>query len=156
VRRELWLLLVALAACDGGKKVHKAVPEEFRAITLTDDVLDRGSLAGRPWVISVWRPECAPCMRQLATLDAMKKKYEPKGVGFVALSLETDEDKIFEAAAHAEVDSQLAYGEEVMGPLGLKTLPSTVFIDSDATIVASLTGEGDAAAIEKWLKVAVP
>ena len=86
----------------------------------------------------------------------MKKKYEPKGVGFVALSVETDEAKIFEAAAHAEIDSQLAYGEEVMGPLGVKTLPSTVFIDGEATIVARLSGEGDEAAVEKWIKVAVP
>jgi hypothetical protein len=72
----------------------------------------------------------------------------------VALSLDTDEAAIFAAAEKAEIDSTLAYSDEVMGPLGLKTLPSTVFLDASATIVASVTGERDEATLEKWLQVA--
>lgn len=151
---SLVFALLAAAACDGGRKVHRPLPEDFRAFTLTDDVLDRSSFDGRPWVISVWRPECAPCMRQLAALDAVKRRHQRDGTGFIALSVETDEEKIFEAAAHAEVDSTLAWANEVMGPLGLKTLPSTVFVDQHLTIVAALSGESDAAAVEKWLEVA--
>jgi hypothetical protein len=151
------VLVVAAApvACDGGRKLHHPLPEEFRAFTLTDDVLDRKALEGRPWVITVWRPDCAPCMRQLGALDRVKRRWAPKGVGFIALSLETDEAKIFEAAAKAEVDSTLAYGDAVMTQLALRELPSTAFVDREATIVASLTGEGDEHALEKWLEVAV-
>lgn len=151
---ELLLLVVALAAaCDGAKKQNRALPEDFKAITLTDDLLDRSTLAGQPWVISVWRPGCAPCLRQLATLDKMKARHAAERVGFVALSLETDEQLIFDAAAKAEIDSTLAWGEEVMGPLGLRQVPSTVFLDSSAVIVASVSGEHDEATLEKWLQV---
>jgi hypothetical protein len=143
-------------ACDSGRQLHRPVPEEFRAFTLTDEVLDRSSLDGRPWVITVWRPGCAPCMRQLGALDRLKRRWASKGVGFVALSLETDEAKIFEAAAKAEVDSTLAYGDAMMAALGLMEVPSTVFLDRRLTIVASLTGEADDRALEKWLLVAVP
>lgn len=147
----------ALLSCESGKKVNRPVPEAFRAFTLTDDPIDRQTLEGRPWVMSVWRPGCAPCMRQLKALDAVKARYQAQGIGFIALSLDPDEGKIFEAAAKAEVDSTLAWAEgEVMGPLGLKEVPSTVFIDADTVIVAQTTGEQSAETLEKWLKVAVP
>lgn len=147
-------LALALAACDRAKKQNRPLPDEFKAVTLTDDLLDKGSLAGQPWVITVWRPDCAPCLRQLAVLDRVKAKHGAERVGFIALSLDTDEQAIFEAAAKAEIDSTLAWSDEVMGPLGLKQLPSTVFLDKSAVIVASLGGEGDEATLEKWLQAA--
>ncbi len=146
--------LVVLAGCESAKRQNRPVPESFRAVTLTDDLLDRSTLAGQPWVISVWRPDCQACLRQLAVLDTLKAKHAAQNVGFVALSLDTDEDAIFAAAEKAEIDSTLAYSDEVMGPLGLKSLPSTVFLDASAVIVASLTGEGDEATLEQWLGVA--
>lgn len=149
------LLPVALLlGCDGGKRQNRPLPEAFRAVTLTDELLDRSTLAGQPWVISVWRPDCPPCLRQLHTLDAVKAKHATQRMGFVALSLDTDEVAIFAAAEKAEIDSTLAYSDEVMGPLGLKSLPSTVFLDASATIVASVAGERDEATLEKWLQVA--
>lgn len=151
---ELLLVLLAVSACDGAKKQNRPLPDDFKAITLTDDLLDRTTLAGQPWVISIWRPDCAPCLRQLATLDKVKAKHAAQRMGFVALSLETDEQLIFDAAAKAEIDSTLAWGDEVMGPLGLKQVPSTVFLDSSAVIVASVNGEHDEATLEKWLEVA--
>ena len=151
---ELLLVVLLAGACDGAKKQNRPLPEEFKAVTLTDDLLDRGTLAGQPWVISVWRPDCPPCLRQLATLDKVKAKHAAQRVGFVALSLDTDERRIFDAAARAEIDSTLAWGDEVMGPLGLKEVPSTVFLDSSAVIVASVGGEHDEATLEKWLEVA--
>ncbi|MBK7858864.1 MAG: TlpA family protein disulfide reductase [Archangiaceae bacterium] len=154
--RLLTVLLLLAAGCESGRAVKVPVPDDFRAFTLTDDVLDARALAGRPWVISVWRPGCASCMRQLHALDQVKKRWEPKGVGFVALSVETDPQRVFDAAAQAEVDSQLAYSDAAMGPLGLRSLPSTVFVDSRSTIVAVLGAEGDEQALEKWLKVAQP
>jgi hypothetical protein len=152
--RRLLIAGLVVAGCDGAKRQNRPVPETFRAVTLTDDLLDRSTLAGQPWVISVWRPDCEACLRQLHTLDALKTKHAAQRVGFLALSLETDEAAIFRAAAKAEIDSTLAYGDEVMGPLGLKSLPSTVFLDASATIVASVNGERDEATLEKWLQVA--
>jgi thiol-disulfide isomerase/thioredoxin len=148
-------LALALFACDDAKRQNRALPEDFRAITFTDDVLDRAALTGKPWVISVWRPGCAPCMRQLASLDQVKARHA--GVGFLALSLEPDEDKIFDAAGRAEVDSTLAWSDgDVMVALALKSVPSTVFLDRNATIVASVAGEHGEDALEKWLAVAAP
>jgi hypothetical protein len=88
-------------------------------------------------------------MRQLVQLDALKKAHEKKSIGFVALSLEAEETDVFDAAARAEVDSTLAVSAgEAMGPLGLREIPSTVFIDARATIVAIAAGEHDAASLE--------
>lgn len=151
--RSLAIVLL-LSACESAKRQNRPLPESFRAVTLTDDLIDRSTLAGQPWVISVWRPDCKACLRQLQVLDGLKAKHAARRVGFVALSLETDEEAIIAAAEKAEIDSTIAYSDEVMGPLGLKSLPSTVFLDASAVIVASLNGEGDAATLEKWLEVA--
>jgi hypothetical protein len=150
-------VLVALAACDSIKHPNTPVPDTFHAMTLTDDPLDRSALEGRPWVISVWRPGCNACMRQLKAIDAVKQRLQMPVLGFVALSLDTDEDAVLEAASRAEVDSALAIAVgETMGPLGLRQLPSTVFIDAKGVIVASCNGECDETAIEKWARVAAP
>jgi thiol-disulfide isomerase/thioredoxin len=148
------LAVLAAAGCNGGvKRQHRRVPDAFHALTLTDDPLDRSTLVGRPWVISAWRPGCEPCMRQLKTLDAVKQRVD--GVSFVALSLEDDEDAILEAAGRAEVDSALAVAEAASAAsLGLKQLPSTVFIDADATVLAQVAGECDDATVEQWARAA--
>ncbi len=150
-------VLLAVAACDSVKHPNKPVPDEFHALTLTDDPLDRTTLEGRPWVISVWRPGCIACMRQLKAVDAVKQRLQMPLLGFVALSLEADEDTVLEAASRAEVDSALAISTgEAMGPLGLRQLPSTLFIDAKGVIVASCNGECDEATVEKWARVAAP
>jgi len=155
-RHSLCLLVLAGAAgCDGVKRQHRAVPEAFHAVTLTDDPLDRATLTGRPWVISAWRPGCGACMRQLRSLDAAKARVE--GVSFVALSVETDEDAVVDAAGRAEVDSVLAVAEaDSAAALGLKALPSTVFIDAQANVVAQVVGECDAATVEQWARALQP
>ena len=153
-RHSLLVLAIAGAtACTGVKRQNRRVPEEFHALTLTDDPLDRNALLGRAWVISAWRPGCVPCMRQLKVLDGVKARVE--GVGFVALSLDPDEDAVIDAAAHAEVDSALAIAEtESAALLGLTELPSTVFIDPQATLVATVSQECDAATVERWARAA--
>src|SRR5204863_366203 len=76
--------------------------------------------------------------------------FEKRGLGLVALSLQADEDAVMEAAGRAEVDSTLAIASgEAMGPLGLREIPATVFIDDHSTIIAAATGEHDAAALSR-------
>jgi hypothetical protein len=160
-RHSVGLALACVLLCSSGcnrvRQPNTPLPDTFRAVTFTDDALDRSTLEGRPWVISVWRPGCKSCMRQLKVLDALKARFRSRGIGFLALSLEADEADVFDAAAHAEVDSTLAVAQgEAMGPLGLKEVPSTVLLDERATIVATLTGLHDEAELERWIKVAAP
>jgi hypothetical protein len=147
-------VVLTLTACHGsGERLSRPVPDTFRAVTLTDDTLERHTLAGRAWVMTTWRAGCEKCLTQLKVLDTVKGRVD--GVSFVALSIDTDEDAVIDAAGHAEIDSTLAIGgADAERALGLHVLPTTVVIDEDATVIAKLEGEHDAAAIEKWARAA--
>lgn len=55
-----WLLLLlvvpALSACDVYDKPRRPVGDDFRARTLTGEVIDKSVLRGTPWVVNVWVP----------------------------------------------------------------------------------------------------
>ncbi len=77
----------------------------------------------------------------------MRREYEPKGVAFLALSLEPDEQEVLEAANRLGLEMPVAIVEgEVLGPLGVNQVPSTVFVDREGTIVAAARGTIVAAA----------
>ncbi|WNG58511.1 TlpA family protein disulfide reductase [Archangium gephyra] len=76
-------------------------------------------------------------------LEKVRREYEGKGVGFVALSL-LEVERVPTVAQQLGVQMRLAYAEgEVLGPLGVNQVPSTVFIDARGVIVASVSGERD-------------
>lgn len=71
----------------------------------------------------------------------MRRELEPLGVGFIALSLERNEAKVRKAAAELGVRMTVATATgEVLAPLGVGEVPSTVFVDADGTIVAAASG----------------
>jgi hypothetical protein len=77
----------------------------------------------------------------LPELEAVRREFEPLGVGFIALSLERDEAKVRRAVAELGVTMTVAtVTGEVLAPLGVGEVPSTVFIDADGTLVAAASG----------------
>ena len=74
-------------------------------------------------------------------LEKVRQLYESRGVGFLALSLEPDRAAVRRAALQLGIQMRVATAaSESLGPLGVNSVPSTVFLDRDATIVAAVTG----------------
>lgn len=72
----------------------------------------------------------------------MRQRYEPKGVSFLALALEPDEAQVRAAAADLGIRMKVAVARgEVLGPLGVREVPSTVFVSRDGIVVAAASGE---------------
>ena len=148
------LCVVAIFGCGKVQKPNRPLPVEFRAVTLTSDVIDRGELLGRPWVITVWRPNCALCLKQLTQMEALKASLGNGPVGFLALSLDDDEDRVIEAAGRLELNATIAIARsDTMGPLGLSQLPGCAFLNADGTIVAAASGEQSDSTLAKWAGV---
>nr|WP_242589276.1 hypothetical protein [Corallococcus macrosporus] len=79
-------------------------------------------------------------------LDAVRREYEPKGVGFLALSLNPSEERTVREAARLGLGMTLAIAQgEVLGPLHVSTVPATVYIDRHGVVVAAISGERDRA-----------
>ncbi len=74
-------------------------------------------------------------------LEAVRRELEPLGVGFIALSLERDEARVRKAVQALGVHMTVATATgEVLAPLGVGEVPSTVFVDADGTLVVAASG----------------
>ena len=82
------------------------------------------------------------CAREFPELEAVRSTYESRGVGFLALSLEPDEQLVRRAAQQLGIRMRVAISkDETLGPLGVNQVPSTVFVDAEGRIVAAASGE---------------
>jgi thioredoxin-like negative regulator of GroEL len=83
----------------------------------------------------------------------VRRAYEERGVGFLALSLEPDERLVREAAARLGIGMAVATTrDEVLAPLGVRAVPSTVFVAADGTVVAAATGARSEAFFERRVR----
>ena len=78
----------------------------------------------------------------MPALEKVRQKYEPQGVGFLALSIEPDPDLVRAGAKKLGLTMRVAYTEdETLGPLSVNAVPSTVFVNAEGVIVAAASGE---------------
>lgn len=86
-------------------------------------------------------------------LERLRPRYEAQGIAFLAVSLETDPGLVRSAADSLGLRMPIALAQgEVLGPLGVRALPSTVFVDPDGVMVAAATGERGGRFLENRLR----
>ncbi len=75
-------------------------------------------------------------------LDAVRAEYEPLGLGFLAVSLDPDAAAAEAVAAEEKLGIRIAVSEggEMLGPLCVRAVPSTVFVDDRGIIAAAASG----------------
>lgn len=72
---------------------------------------------------------------------------------FLALSLEPDDTLVRKAAASMGISMLVATTEqETLGPLSVRQVPSTVFVDEKGNIVAAASGERSRAFFDKRVR----
>ena len=101
---------------------------------------------GKPLLLNLWATWCAPCIKELPTLDALAQR-EGERLQVVTLS----EDM----AGRAKVESFLAKRQfagleawldpemKMMGALKVATLPTTILYDSEGKEIWRFTGDED-------------
>jgi hypothetical protein len=71
-------------------------------------------------------------------------------VGFLAVSLEPDEALVKRAVAQWEIGGTVATAVgEMLGPLSVAEIPSTVFVDANGVIVAAASGPRSVSFLKK-------
>lgn len=92
---------------------------------------------GQVVVIDAWATWCAPCLRSLPLLQALRRDYSERGVRVYAVSVDEDRAQIptFLAAARVQLPVLLDPGGFVLeNKLKLKQMPTTWVVDRTGRI----------------------
>jgi len=78
----------------------------------------------------------------LPELEKVRQELELKGVGFAAVCITQSDARVRQAAARLGLTMPVAIAQGgMLGPLSVKYVPTTLFIDAEGKIVASATGQ---------------
>jgi hypothetical protein len=146
--------LAFASGCDDYDTPNRPVPEHFAATMLSDgSPLGAEELKGHPTMVTLWVPKCHGCGNELPEVEAIRADWEAKGGRFIALSLEQDPDKTRRGAEVFGVSMPVALAAgEVLAPLGVREVPSTVFIDEDGIIRMAASGLRDRKFFERRMR----
>ena len=103
---------------------------------------------GTSVVVNMWATWCAPCVKELPTLNALAKSHDQDGsIGVIAVSQDNAPQGSVEAfLAKLEVDDLGAYHDPKMGlsdALHAEVLPTTVLFDAKGREVWRYVGDLD-------------
>jgi thiol-disulfide isomerase/thioredoxin len=118
--------------------------------TLDGAPLPLDSLKGSVLVLDFWASWCAPCRASFPFLDALQERYRGRGVRVVGLTLEDNEDAIYEFLRAVPVRFTIARDPSGRAgeAFGVVAMPTTFLLDRDGRVLARFEG-GDRRAHEK-------
>jgi thiol-disulfide isomerase/thioredoxin len=97
-------LLTARAVADAPVRVGERAPA-LVVPTLDGRTFDLASERGKVVIVNFWATWCSPCRAEMPRLDAFYKRYHPRGVDLLGLSVDDASDR----AAVANVMRNFSY-----------------------------------------------
>lgn len=155
-------LLAGLGVAQWVGKVQKSANPAIEALFVSKITLTTGDaypikqLRGKPALINVWAPWCAPCVEELPELSALASSPEALGVQFIGLGVD-NAPNISDFSIKYPVSFPLLVagtaGTELAKALDNKAgaLPFTVLINAQGQIVAKKTGRVTSQEVKAWL-----
>ena len=104
------------------------------------------AFAGKPTLVNLWATWCAPCVKELPTLDALARS-RGEGLNVVAINQDMAPHASVEAFFQAHrITGLKSYQDPKMslsGALGAEVLPTSILYDSDGREVWRYVGDLD-------------
>ena len=141
------------------RSAGKAMPstEIFNA---DDEPATLADVSGEPVLVNLWASWCAPCVKELPTLDALSRRPGAPRVIVVAeeMAERPSVDAFLEQHGIRDLESWRDPKMALSGALGVQVMPTTVYYDSSGREVWRYVGDLDWAGPEaaRLLAEAVP
>ena len=123
-------------------------PVAVSGLSFFEDGEKRRTIAdyrGSGVVMNFWATWCAPCVREMPSLDRLQAKVP--GIRVLALSVDRGGARVIETFYRkhgiANLDVLADRGAKLMRKLGVRGLPTTLLIDADGNEVGRVVGPAE-------------
>jgi thiol-disulfide isomerase/thioredoxin len=133
----------------GGDRSHKGETAPDAKFTNPDgEEISLAEFRGVPVAVNLWATWCAPCVKELPTLNALARTHDKDGaLGVIAVSQDSGPQGSVEAfLAKLKVDDLGVYHDPKMalsGALNAQVLPTTILYDAQGREVWRYVGDLD-------------
>lgn len=133
----------------GVDRSHKGQPAPNASFVDPDGgEISLADFRGTPVLVNLWATWCAPCVKELPTLNALAKTHDRDGaLGVIAVSQDMGPQGSVEAfLAKLKVDDLGAYHDPKMalsGALNAQVMPTTILYDAQGREVWRYVGDLD-------------
>lgn len=117
---------------------------------------DPGRLVGRPAVIYLWAPWCAPCTGTTATTILDAAAAHGDAVQFVTIGLDARDSLADSRSTVGLLPIAVDAGSDAFARWDLDAIPTVIVLDADARVVAVRTGAVDRAGLDRMLASLAP
>lgn len=131
--------LAVLAACllpqlAAAAPAPGAAPPDFALKSLSGENLRLSEFRGEVVLLTFWASWCGRCLDQLAALDRLAERYAPRGVRFLAVSIDAEARRAREAGGRLGFPVMLDPDGRVAREYALDKLPLTLLLDADGEL----------------------
>ena len=151
--------VVAVAAIAALATFGRGGPETFPDVTVaTIDGrrFDAAALEGRPVLVTFWSTTCVVCLREMPEIDALYRRFAPRGFEIIAVSMAWDPpDEVVRLARARPIPYPVAL--DVTGAIGrafgdVSSTPTHFFIGTGGEVAFRRSGALDVAALDDRLR----
>ncbi|MGH7738941.1 MAG: TlpA family protein disulfide reductase [bacterium] len=152
----LILFVIGCGSAVSGPKLsppsqRSAAPEVGGYFLNRSSALNLEKLRGQVVLLNFWATWCGPCRAEIPSLVDLYRTYHPKGVEFLALSVEIDNNVPRGVFDKFLTNNDMIYpvglaSDKTTSDYGINAIPSSFFIDREGRVAASFVGlhsEGD-------------
>ncbi len=136
------VVVANLTACDTPPSPQAQVNTgarfpELQLTNLKGEPASTAQFAGKVLVLNVWATWCAPCRKELPSLQRLSEQLDPQHFAVVGMSVDTDLHVVREFLIERKVtftnlqDADMRIARNV---LGVRAYPSTYFVSADGVV----------------------
>jgi peroxiredoxin len=143
-----------LFASTGGVPEVGGKPPAFELAGIDGAVHDLNDYRGKPLVINFWGSFCPPCVAEMPAFQEQYNKWKGQGLEVLAINLSEDDLTVNSFLQRFDLDYTILRDKNriVEKQYGLRSYPTTFFIQPDGTIVDIYVGGMTAEDIEQRIE----
>lgn len=139
----LLLNLMSPASAEAAASSTQQTAPDFTLMDLSGRTVRLTDLRGKVVVLNFWATWCPPCRHEIPWFIDLQKKYGPKGLQVVGVSMDsTSPADVAEFAKGMGINYTVAMGDSQIAARygGVRVLPTTFYIGRDGRIIRSVPG----------------